>query len=268
MGPIHKRLSLKFQVLICVISICFGGILTASSFAKDAPPKVDESKEIHDIIQRASKKQNFSKEMKLIVQKDEKALPILIEVFQDSARIWQERWFSGMALSKFPLEKTKPVLIKGMDDPLSIMRSVSIQSASANYDDDFRKAIQKKLGDSSLLVRDSAVKALGKYKDRSAVDLLAKELFNQHNYYRGEPMFGIRENIVKALGDIESMKGVEPLIKVMQQEANGKLRKMACDAMEKIVRPQVVLNEGYKVPACPDHWLNWYKENQTASNKK
>jgi hypothetical protein len=303
MGPIHKRQPLNFQVLIWVLSIF--SVLTACSGKKPAPVASNDnptpavtttpskaaidpqkalsapvatsttpnqpgvSPEVSAIVEKAAKKQDFRHELKQIKALKDSPTGALTIIFQDGNRTWQERWFAAMALSKFPTENTKQVLIKGAKDILSIIRSVSVQALAVFDDDDSTKVLQLAVNDTSLLVRDSAVKSLGKIKDRNAVDILSKELFEKRNYYRGQPIFGIRENIIQALGDIGSMKAVDPLMKIFQ-EPNPKIQGLACTSLEKIVKPEDLSHKKNSInAACPDYWLAWYKaqNDATASTK-
>lgn len=221
--------------------------------------KTDPTAEVTAIVEKAAKKDDFSKELDEIAKKDQKVVPILISVFQDSARDWQQRWFAAMALTKFPESESREALIKGLKDPISNIRSASIQALGWFEDDESLVSIKKALGDSSLMVRDTAVRALGKRKDRNAVEALGKELFDKHNFYRGEPLFNIRENVVIALGDIGSMKGIEPLMKVFKQEPNSNLQPLVCKSLEKIVKPEVDTSKKGSALSCPDYWFAWQK---------
>ncbi len=222
--------------------------------------------QVQTIVQKAAKKQDFAPELKQITKIKPAPVTELVTIYQDGNRAWKERWFAGVALSKFQTTQSKEALLKGAKDPLSIIRSAAMQSLAVYGDDDAtNKALQEGLNDTSLLVRDAAVTSLGKIRDRNAVEQLGKELFNQRNYYRGEPLFAIRENIIQALGDIGSMKGIDPLMKVFQQESNPKLQGMVCNSLEKIVKPEVSKKELSK---CPDYWLSWYKDQNTPTAKK
>lgn len=231
---------------------------------KDASKAV--SPEIQSIVQKAAKKQDFTDELKQVTAMKSKTVPSLVLIYQDANRPWQERWFAAMAISKFPTKDNKEVLIKGSKDALSIIRSVSVQALAVFDEEDSHKALQEAVNDTSLLVRDSAVKSLGKIKDRNAVELLGKELFEKRNYYRGQPIFGIRENIIHALGEIGSMKGVDPLMKIFQ-EPNPKIQALACTSLEKIVKPDDLQSKKNITAKCPEYWLEWQKA-QTASAKK
>lgn len=222
--------------------------------------------QVQTIVQKAAKKQDFASELKQITKIKPTPVTELVTIYQDGNRAWKERWFAGVALSKFQTNQSKEALLKGAKDPLSIIRSAAMQSLAVYGDDDAtNKALQDGLNDSSLLVRDAAVTSLGKIRDRNAVDQLGKELFNQRNYYRGEPLFAIRENIIQALGDIGSMKGIDPLMKIFEKESNPKLQGLVCNSLEKIVKPEVSKKELSK---CPDYWLSWYKDQNTPTAKK
>ena len=221
--------------------------------------KVGVSDDIQAIIERAAKKQDFSKELQEIVSKQEVAIPTLITVFRDGSKPWQQRWFSGIALSKFNQEKTKQVLIKGTHDPVSNIRSVAVQALAAFDDEESTSAVKKAMADTSLMVRDTAVRSLGKLKDRGSVDLLNKELFNQQNYYHGQALFDIRGDTIVALGEIGSMKAVDPLMKILKSDNDKTLKIRACDSLEKIVKPSEGSNRSHDAHSCPDYWTTWYQ---------
>jgi hypothetical protein len=262
MAQIYRRQTLIFQVLIWMLCAFFTQTLMAAKTNKNGPV----TPEIESIVAKAGKKSDFSAEMKQIMAMKEKPVASITAVFQDGDRLWKERWFAGMALSKFQTEESKQVLIKGTKDTLSIIRSVSVQALAAYDDKDSNKAIADCVSDASLLVRDSAVKSLGKIKDRNAVDILGKELFEQRNYYRGEALFEIRENIILALGDIGSMKAVDPLMKVFQTES-PKLQNLACNSLEKIVKPEDLRNKKSGSAKCPDYWLSWYQQSKVEAKE-
>lgn len=250
---------MRFQVLIWVVF----AFLSSPSFAEKIKT-TPISQEIQSIVEKAGKKKDFSAELKQIVRLKEKTIAPLTAIFQDGNRFWKERWFAGIALSKFPNEETKQTLLKGAKDTLSIIRSVSIQALAGYQDADSNKAIVDSMNDTSLLVRLEAIKSLRKTKDRNAVDALGKELFEQHNNYRGQPLFeGMREDIILALGEIGSMKGVDPLMKVFHQDSNPKIQTLACQSLEQIVKTE----DKRSKTDCPDYWLTWQKEQKTIGKK-
>lgn len=234
----------------------------AATSTSEASKKADPSRDVIAIVEKAAKKDDFSKELEEISKKDDRVVPVLISIYQDGSKDWQQRWFCAIALTKFPQEKSREALVKGSKDPISNIRAASIQALGWFEDEESLTAIKKGLDDSSLMVRDTAVRALGKRKDRNAVEALGKELFDKHNFYRGQPLFNIRENVVIALGDIGSMKGIEPLMKIFKQEPNSNLQPLACKSLEKIVKPEVDTSKKGSSLACPDYWLAWQKQNK------
>jgi len=261
MGQIYRRQTLIFQVLIWTLGVFLSQDAMTAPANSTAIPQ-----EIQSIVEKAAKKKDFSAEIKQITKMKEKPIAPLIAIFQDGNRHWKERWFAGRALSKFQTDETKQVLIKGSKDTLSIIRSASVEALTAYDDADSNKAILDAMNDPSLIVRFSVVKSLAKTKDRNAVDALGKELFEQRNNYRGQPLFeGMREDIIIALGEIGSMKGIDPLMKVFQNDSNPKIQKLACNSLEKIVKT----DDKKSRSDCPDFWLTWQKEqNLSAKNKK
>lgn len=267
MGQIYKRQTLEFQVLIWFMTVLLGFSAVVCAKSNKDESKVTVSPEVQTIVSKAAKKQDFSNELKQIQKMKEKPTPSLIAIFQDSNRIWQERWFAAMAMSKLPNDEVKQVLIRGSKDTLSIICAVSVQALAVFDEEDSRKAIEEAMNSTSLLVRDSAVKSIAKLKDRNAVDLLSKELFEKRNYYRGEPIFGIRENIIRALGEVGSMKGIDPLMKIFDQEKNPKMHNLACRSIEKIVGQDELDKKKAAKGQCPEYWQTWHKANASTAKK-
>ncbi len=264
MGPIHKRQTLSFQVLIwCLVFL----VDLPSLYAADKPASSSISAEIADIAQKASKKKDFSAELQQVLKHETKAIAPLQTIYEDSAKDWHERWFAAMALSKIENDKAKKILIKGMSDQLAIIRWGTVQALAAIDDEDSLKAIRTAIQDPALTVRNAAIKSAGKLRDRKAVEFLATELYSQKNYYRGEALFGIRENIIHSIGEIGSMTGVQPLVKIFE-EPNTKLHNMACTALDKIVRDDK--DSSYPTikakKSCPTDWLFWYKNRFKSTN--
>ncbi len=67
------------------------------------------------------------------------------------------------------------------------------------------------------------------------------------------------------MGNIGSMKSVDPLIKFVQQETNPKLHALACTSLEKIVKPEANNKE---LSQCPAYWIAWQKNQNAPVEKK
>ncbi len=250
-----KRFFTSLQVLIWV------GAAFASSHAW--PSHAQDQKNYRKWIEQAAEKKDFSTELAHIVKADASVDPILEDVLLSSSQRWEARWFSAIALGQRDNEYAKKALLKGLNDPLFIIRQASTKALSYRDDLDTLKAIRASLHDSAMVVRSEAVDALVKRQDQFAASFLADELFKDRNYTKGKSLW-IRPQIVQAFGKLGQPEGVDPLIRVLTTSSSNKdLRYQACTSLETIARKNQWNFPTAPKAKCTAAWLAWHKERET-----
>lgn len=219
---------------------------------------------VRSIIQSVLPGQEYPKEFRQILQIGPRAIPTLVEIFQDSAALWQSRWIAAMALGRLGGKKASDVLKVGLNDPLFLLRMASAQALGNMGDLSTVPEIRKLLSDRALVVRASVADTLGVLKDRDSVPALIKELSASRNFHRGKSVW-IRQTIMKSLGAIGDERAVPALMAALQ-EKELTIRLEACEALSRIT-PQAEPAKLERKESCVTEWTNWGKKESEAKGK-
>ena len=144
-------------------------------------------------------------------------------------RDWIVRMHAAKALGKIKDSNAIEPLIPLLQDKVKAVREEAT-AALASIGDAALPSLLTALKHSEWLVRLHAVEALGRIRSPTAVEPLLSVLFNDQDQ-------AIREDVVRALGQVGDERAVEFLIMVMKEPG---LRPLAVDALGQIGDPQAV----------------------------
>ena len=184
---------------------------------------------------------------------DERVLHPLIAALDNTD--WIVRMHAAKALGRIKHASATGPLIPLLQDKVKAVREEAT-TALAEIGDPAFPSLLEALKHSEWLVRLHAVEALGKSRSAEAVEPLLWALFNDHDQ-------AIREDVVRALGQLGDGRAVEFLVTVMKESS---LRTLAVEALGRIGDRRAVpvliavLNESDRpvvsraVAGCGDNW--------------
>jgi len=184
---------------------------------------------------------------------DERVLVPLIGALGN--RDWIVRMHAAKALGKIKDSSAIQPLLPLLQDKVKAVREEAT-AALATIGDEALPPLLDALKHSEWLVRLHAVEALGKMRSAAVVEPLLSVLFNDHDQ-------AIREDVVRALGQVGDGRAVEFLVFVMKEPG---LRPLAVEALGQIGDSRAVpvlidVLEGVDRPAvsrsvagCGDTW--------------
>jgi HEAT repeat protein len=152
---------------------------------------------------------------------DERVLDPLIAALRSPD--WIVRMHAAKALARIEDERAIRPLIPLLQDKVKAVREEAT-TALAKIGDPALPSLLEALKHSEWLVRLHAVEALGKSRSAEAVEPLLWALFNDHDQ-------AIREDVVRALGQLGDGRAVEFLVTIMKESG---LRTLAVEALGKI----------------------------------
>lgn len=184
---------------------------------------------------------------------DERVLTPLIDALENQD--WIVRMHAAKALGRIKDTRAVEPLIPLLQDKVKAVREEATTSL-AEIGDAALPSLLDALKNPEWMVRLHAVEALGKSRSADAVEPLLWALFNDHDQ-------AIREDIVRALGQLGDGRAMEFLVTVMKEPG---LRPLAVEALGKIgdrraVPVLVAVLEGRDRPVvsrtvagCGDSW--------------
>lgn len=168
---------------------------------------------------------------------------------------WIVRMHAIKALGRIGEPEAVPALVPLLQDKVKAVREEAAGALAAIGTASIPSLVQA-LRHEEWLVRLHAVEALGKLKSPDAVEPLLFALFNDHDS-------AIKEDVVRALGDIGDAGAVEFLFKVLDEpglrplavEALGKIKdSRAVPVLQDIVAGKRQPEESRAVAGCGDQW--------------
>jgi HEAT repeat protein len=152
---------------------------------------------------------------------DERVLAPLIAALANQD--WIVRMHAAKALGRIKQASAIEPLIPLLQDKVKAVREEATVALAA-IGDEALPSLLEALKNSDWLVRLHAVEALGKMRATSAVEPLLSALFNDHDH-------AIREDVVRALGQIGDGRAVDFLVMVMKEPG---LRPLVVEALGQI----------------------------------
>jgi HEAT repeat protein len=154
-------------------------------------------------------------------------------------------------------------LVKGLEDPLFLVRLASIQALSETAHPEIASGLRIRISDKAMVVRTAAVDAVARFKDRESVPILIDELMEKRNFHRGQGLW-IRNHIVDALGEIGDESAAPTLVKVLKEE-NLEIRERACGALGRLFPAAPPAKEA-TLESCDAKWIAWFAESKKEKN--
>ncbi|MGH7185374.1 MAG: HEAT repeat domain-containing protein [Pseudomonadota bacterium] len=168
---------------------------------------------------------------------------------------WVVRMHAAKALGRIGEARTIPALMPLLQDKVKAVRE-EVSGALARLGPAAIPVLVEALTHEEWLARLHAVESLGKTKSPDAVDPLLRLLFNDRDS-------SLREDAVRALGDIGDARAVEFLLTAMKEpglrplitEALGKIGdRRAVPALVAVVEGTNRPEQGRTVTGCGDQW--------------
>ena len=182
-----------------------------------------------------------------------RAVPGLVTVFEDEKIPYEHRWVAGRALGRIPGEASVQALIRGLSDPVPMVRMAAATGLKDLGARSALPALIAALDDKAALVRASALDAIGVLGTPSNAPRVALELTAPHNFIKGTGLF-VRVHAVQALERLGGPQAIAALITVAD-DPDPATREAARSALLKLSGlSQVPPGEGSVV----DRWTAWW----------
>ena len=190
------------------------------------------------------------------------ALTTLAQVYGDPTSPDDEVWVAARALGHIGGDVARRALLRGLESPRIIERLGAVSGLQLMADKDTAPALERALFDKAMTVRSTAADALADIGHRESYKALIQALNQPSNYKDGQSLF-VREHIIRALGDVGSIGGIETLIAVLD-EPEPPMRLASVLALARIT------GKSFRDPAYPsehppeppeiDAWRRWWSE--------
>ncbi len=164
--------------------------------------------------------------------KGELATNALIDALNNDKR-WDVRYRIAESLGLKKVNAAVPLLIPILKDSLYKMREVAAWGLGNIGNEDAAAHLLEIIGDTSRVVRFYAVEALGKLKFAAAVTPVA-------NLMAGEKVSYVKIKCAEVLGDLGDNKGIQPLIKILQNDKNIKLLPSVITSLGKLKAEEAI----------------------------
>jgi hypothetical protein len=142
------------------------------------------------------------------------ALPSLAKLFRDPNSSDRENWVAARAIGHIGGEGARRSLEAGLGSARVISRLGAIAGLQTTADKASVEPLERALFDQAMTVRAAAADALGALGVRRSAVALARALDLPANFHQGNSLF-VRRHIIKALGAIGSISGIETLVNTL-----------------------------------------------------
>jgi hypothetical protein len=197
--------------------------------------KAPTSAELKGKIQAAVKKRQGLSSLygELGKQYGGAAIPPLLELSKDEKISDDIRWASLYGLARLAGKESIGVISKFMTNSSWMLRDAALKSAAALNAQELSEQIERRLQDSALIVRTTAVQAIGHMKMKAAAPKLVDALFDPANYNGGKPLW-IHKYILQVLTDFRYEPAVPKLVSLLERSKDEKLRNQIVGSLETI----------------------------------
>lgn len=157
----------------------------------------------------------------------------LIQTLKDNTKSDRERFRSIFALAKLNGKKSIPLLRKYFSHPNWMIRDAALKAAAALNAFELREDFEKRLRDNALVIRTTAVDAIGHLKLKKSFPKLVEALFDPANYNSGKPLW-IHSHIFSVLAANQYRPATPKLVELLKTHKDQKFRKQIVSTLEKI----------------------------------
>jgi HEAT repeat protein len=194
------------------------------------------------------------------------ALTSLSMVYRDPKATDHESWVAARAMARIGGEDSARTQAQGLTSKRIITRLGAVSGLRLMKHAPSTSALEQALFDKALTVRVAAADALAEIGSRGSHKALAQALNLPANFHHGRSLF-VREHIVKALGDVGSIGGIDALIGVLS-EKEPELQRLATVSLSSITgrsfRDSALGDSAPPTPAEIEAWQQWWSKRQSA----
>jgi len=218
--------------------------------------KTPIEKTVIKIIQSKEKGKPFLKSFRTIVALGPSAVPTLEQLAADQTLADHQRWTCVRAIGQIGDRQAIPKLLELFKDPNPLIRIGALRALGDMGAVSVLPEIQV-LGekDQAMVVRNEAVKVLGRFKDERSLATLEKAFWDERNFIKGKSLF-IRRHVVVSLGKIQSRQSIPILIKALEDH-DETIPPSAVRSLERISGLRFDANNQASVK---DHWKKWWED--------
>ena len=198
------------------------------------------------------------------------ALPSLAKLFRDPKSSDRENWVAARAIGRIGGEGARRSLEAGLESPRVITRLGAIAGLQNTADKASVEPLERALFDQAMTVRAAAADALGGLGARRSAVALSRALDLPANFHQGKSLF-VRRHIVKALGDVGSISGIETLVAALS-DSDAEVAMTALKALTKTTgmdfRGNSVLPGTPVAEADIEAWTSWWSKRRVGESNE
>jgi len=243
-------------------ALVFSMVLLPYSYAQEA--KVDRplstktpiEKTVTKLIKSKEKGKPFLKSFRTIVALGPSAVPTLAELAANQTMADHQRWTCVRAVGRIGDRQAIPGLLELFKDPNPLIRIGALRALGDLGAVQVLSEIQA-IGekDEAMVVRNEAVKVLGRFKDERSLPILEKAFWDERNFIKGQSLF-IRRHVVVSLGKIQSRQSIPILIKALEDHDET----IPPSAVRSLERISGLRFDAENQTTVHDHWKKWWEE--------
>ncbi len=198
------------------------------------------------------------------------ALPSLAKLFRDPQSSDRENWVAARAIGRIGGEGARRSLEAGLESPRVITRLGAIAGLQNTADKASVEPLERALFDQAMTVRAAAADALGALGARRSAVALARSLDLPANFHQGSSLF-VRRHIVKALGAVGSISGIEILVATLS-DSDAEVAMAALKALTQTTgmdfRGNSVLPGTPVAEADIEAWTAWWSKRRAGESNE
>lgn len=176
-------------------------------------------------------------------------------VYLDKKEDARVRWIAGRALGRIYSRASVDALIRGMKDPVPLVRIAAVRGAQELGDRRMLPALEAALDDKAAVVRADVLDTLATLGTRDQVPAIIRQLNAPRNFNRGKGIF-VRPHAADALGKLGGPEAIQALIETVH-DRDPDTRAAARSAL-------LTLTQRSAPPPGPgseqERWQKWWNE--------
>lgn len=162
------------------------------------------------------------------------AIPGLLEIASDDHNADEMRWAALFGLARLAGRESIGVIKKFMSNSSWMLRDAALKTAAALNATELQKPIEEKLKDDALIVRTTAVEAIGHLGLKASFPKLVDALFDPRNFHGGKALW-IHKHILDVFKSHRYDPAVPKLVELLEKsKEDQKLQTQVLAALESI----------------------------------
>jgi HEAT repeat protein len=238
---------------LIILILLFSSALLTRSTSASIPRDTDSASVVRILARHTDEKFTALKEMGPAVY------GVLRSLAFDEDRTLATRWQAFMAMARLGEKDSLPEVDRALLSHDWFLRDAALKVLPLLDQGKAYTEALKKLDDSALIVRTTAVDALAKIKNPDCSEKLWQQLYSKDNYIHHQSLW-IRRHILEALADLAPLGSEERFIKVLSDN-DSTLFPSAIRGLERITGKRLGAEQE---PAVfkRHYWESWFKESR------